>query len=131
MAFVTLWPWLPLDQSMVSRVHHLRCMTTVTVLSSKEVYQCLRHSSDNKRRVLGSSSNSVPLLCSNLKLQFRVRRLFSNQRPLNRTRIEDIYSSDICTCAALLLSRNLIKSCPHDYCIGDAPTVVKSGHHRL
>merc|ERR1712098_219924 len=42
------------------------------------------HSSANKRQVLGSS-NSVLLLCSNLKLQSsRVRRLFSNQRPLDR-----------------------------------------------
>merc|ERR1719204_1162677 len=114
MAFVTLWPWLPLDQSTVSRVHHLRCTTTVMVLSRKEVYQCLPHSSVNQLRVLGSSSNSVPLLCSNLKLQSRVRRLFSNQRPLDRMRIEDIYSSCICTCAALLLSRNLIKSCLHE-----------------
>ena len=135
---------------MVSRVHHLRCTTTVMVLSSKEVYQCLRHSLVNKRRVLGSSSNSVPLLCSNLKLQFRytssiwhricspciqltlisrVRRLFSNQRPLDKMWFEDLSSSYIYTCAALLLSRNLIKSWLHDYCISYASKLLSIRVH--
>merc|ERR1712004_844775 len=48
-------------------------------------YHGVRLSSVNKLRVLGSSSNSVLLLCSNLKLQSsRVRRLFSNQQPPDR-----------------------------------------------
>ena len=90
MAFVTLWPWLPLDLSepfcthfaskhypppsigTVLLVRLLRCTTMAMALSNKDVHQCLRRSLVHKRLAFGNSLNSVLLLLyGNLKLRYR------------------------------------------------------------
>ena len=90
MAFVTLWPWLPLDPSKPFCTHFtskhyrptsigtvllvplLRCTSTAMALFHKGVHQCLRRSLVHKHLAFGNSLNSVLLLLySNQKLRYR------------------------------------------------------------